>query len=72
MVVGIDLGTTNTLACYFVNGKKRLLKFAGGATMLPSVIYTEDGGKVIVGQTALHKGIMEPSRMIRSAKRPIS
>ena len=68
MVVGIDLGTTNTLACYFVNGKKKLLKFAGGATMLPSVIYTEDGGKVIVGQTALNKGIMEPSRMIRSAK----
>lgn len=68
MVVGIDLGTTNTLACYFVNGRKKLLKFAGGATMLPSVIYTDKDGKVIVGQTALNKGMMEPSRMIRSAK----
>ena len=68
MVVGIDLGTTNTLACYFVNGRKKLLRFAGGATMLPSVIYTEDDGKVIVGQIALNKGVMEPSRMIRSAK----
>ena len=67
MVVGIDLGTTNTLACYFVNGRKKLLRFAGGATMLPSVIYTEDDGKVIVGQIALNKGVMEPSRMIRSA-----
>ena len=68
MVVGIDLGTTNTLACYFVNGRKKLLKFAGGATMLPSVIYTDDDGKVIVGQTAQARGAMEPSRMIRSAK----
>ena len=64
MVVGIDLGMTNTRACYFVNGQKRLLKFAGGMDMLPSVIYTEDGGKVIVGQKALYKGQIEPSRMI--------
>lgn len=68
MVVGIDLGTTNTLACYFVNGRKKLLKFAGGATMLPSVIYTDESGRVIVGQTAMNKGMYEPSRMIRSAK----
>ena len=68
MVVGIDLGTTNTLACYFVNGRKKLLKFAGGATMLPSVIFTDKDNKVIVGQVAQSRGIMEPARMIRSAK----
>ena len=68
MVVGIDLGTTNTLACYFVNGRKKLLKFAGGATMLPSVIFTDKDNKVLVGQVAQSQGIMEPSRMIRSAK----
>lgn len=68
MVVGIDLGTTNTLACYFVKGKKKLLKFAAGATMLPSVIYTDEEDNVIVGQAAQSRGAMEPSRMIRSAK----
>ena len=68
MVVGIDLGTTNTLACYFVNGRKKLLKFAGGATMLPSVIFTDEADNVIVGQAAQSRGIMEPKRMIRSAK----
>ncbi|MBR2773695.1 MAG: Hsp70 family protein [Selenomonadaceae bacterium] len=68
MVVGIDLGTTNTLACYFVNGRKKLLKFAGGSNMLPSVIYTDDDGKVIVGQVAQSRGEFNPSRMIRSAK----
>ena len=68
MVVGIDLGTTNTLACYFVHGKKKLLKFAGGATMLPSVIYTDENNKVIVGTAAQSRGEVNPSRMIRSAK----
>ena len=68
MVVGIDLGTTNTLACYFMNGKKKLLKFTGGATMLPSVIYTDEDGKVTVGQAAQSRGAVNPSRMIRSAK----
>ena len=68
-VVGIDLGTTNTLACYFQRGKKKLLKFPGEVlTMLPSVIFTDEAGKVFVGQTAINKGEVEPSRMIRSAK----
>ena len=68
MVVGIDLGTTNTLACYFVHGRKKLLKFGGGAIMLPSVIYTDENNKVIVGAAAQNRGVMNPSRMIRSAK----
>ena len=68
-VVGIDLGTTNTLACYFLRGKKKLLKFPGEvSTMLPSVIYTDEDGKVIVGQMAVNRGEINPSRMIRSAK----
>ena len=65
MVVGIDLGMTNTRACYFDNGRKKLLKFAGGVDKLPSVLYTEDGGKVIVGQTAQYRGKFSPWRMIR-------
>ncbi len=67
-VLGIDLGTTNTLACYFVNGKKRLMKFPPGETMLPSVIYVDDYGKVTVGQIAQNQGIMNPENMISSAK----
>lgn len=68
-VVGIDLGTTNTLACYFLRGKKKLLKFPGDSpTMLPSVIYTDDDGKIFVGQVAANKGANNPAGMIRSAK----
>ncbi len=67
-VLGIDLGTTNTLACYFTGGKKRLLKFPPGETMLPSVIYSDAIGKVTVGQMAQNQGVMNPENMIRSAK----
>ncbi len=66
-VLGIDLGTTNTLACYFVGGKKRLLKFAPSGTILPSVIFN-DGDKVTVGQAALNQGVIQPENMISSSK----
>ena len=67
-VLGIDLGTTNTLACYFVGGKKRLLKFPPGETMLPSVVFTDDDGKVTVGQMAQNQGVVQPDNMISSSK----
>lgn len=67
-VLGIDLGTTNTLACYFAGGKKRLLKFPPGETMLPSVIFTDDDGKVTVGQMALNQGVVRSENMIHSSK----
>ena len=69
--VGIDLGTTNTLACCKVKGKLKLIKFKGG-TMLPSVLYVEetpDGEiKEIVGKTAKIKGLEDPENCIRSSK----
>ena len=67
-VIGIDLGTRNTLACYFLKGRKRILKFEGGATMLPSVIYTDEKGDVKVGQYAENLGVTDPENMISSAK----
>lgn len=69
--VGIDLGTTNTLACCRVKGKMKLVKFKGG-TMLPSVMYVEkqeDGSvKEIVGKAAKLKGLEDPDNCIRSSK----
>jgi chaperone protein dnaK len=69
--VGIDLGTTNTLACCRVKGKLKLIKFQGG-TMLPSVLYVEetpDGSiKEIVGKAAKIKGDEDPDNCIRSSK----
>ena len=70
--VGIDLGTTNTLACCRIKGKLKLIKFKGGKTMLPSVLYVEkqeDGSiKEIVGKAAKMKGLEDPNNCISSSK----
>lgn len=70
--VGIDLGTTNTLACCRVKGKLKLIKFKKSGTMLPSVMYVEkqeDGQiKEIVGGAAKVKGVRDPDHFISSSK----
>lgn len=69
--IGIDLGTTNTLACYSVKGKLKLLKFAG-KNMLPSVLFVEkqeDGSiREIVGKAAKIRGLKDPDNCISSSK----
>ena len=65
--IGIDLGTTNTLACYMKNSKPEIIKFPGGK-MLPSVLYLEEDGTVLVGEKARKKGISDPLNCIRSSK----
>ena len=69
-VVGIDLGTTNTLACFFRNGRKELVKFAG-EPLLPSVLYVDKNGKAYIGNKALHRGATDPRNMVRSSKKYI-
>lgn len=60
--VGIDLGTTNTLACYFKKGKPELIRFPGSGKMIPSVLYVDESGKVSVGQMAKKIGRHESSQ----------
>ena len=69
-VVGIDLGTTNTLACYYRNGKRELVKFPS-RELLPSVIYVGADGKISVGQKAINKGVIDARNMVRSSKKYI-
>lgn len=67
IIIGIDLGTTNTLAAYVEKGRIKPIKFPGG-NMLPSVLYVEEDGSVIVGKQAAKKLIFDPKNGIRSAK----
>ena len=69
IVVGIDLGTTNTLACYMKKGKPELVRFPGSKKLLPSVLYVEkETGKIVVGEKAKKQGILDPLNRIRSSK----
>ena len=67
VTIGIDLGTTNTLACYMKKGKPTLCKF-DGEKMLPSLVYVEKDGSLTIGHVAKVKGEGDPDHLIRSSK----
>jgi molecular chaperone DnaK len=66
--IGIDLGTTNSLAAIVENGRPRILQ-RGTERLIPSVVGLSDDGKIIVGQSALNQYVIAPERTIRSIKR---
>jgi len=67
--VGIDLGTTNSVAAIWENGKATVIPNAEGSRTTPSVVaYTEDGQR-LVGQVARRQSILNPGGTIYSAKR---
>lgn len=69
MKIGIDLGTTNTVVCFENDeGHYEFVHF-GNSDLLPSAIYIEDSGKILVGSRAVSKGGKNPERLIKSAKR---
>ncbi|OON93366.1 MAG: hypothetical protein ATN33_05870 [Epulopiscium sp. Nele67-Bin001] len=65
--IGIDLGTTNTVVCVLNQGKLTCLKFWGRET-LPSVIYVESNGEIVVGANAVSRGEHEPNNCIKYSK----
>lgn len=67
LVIGIDLGTTNTLAYYLKKGKPTAIRFKGNI-MLPSVICVDEDKKILVGKEAQIEGKKHPENMIRSSK----
>lgn len=71
MIVGIDLGTTNSLVAVIHPDSKKpsVLKEFDGVALVPSVIHFGDGGIVSVGNVAKTKLIEEPENTIFSVKR---
>ena len=71
IIVGIDLGTTNSLvAIIHPDTKKPLaLKEHNSSSLVPSVIHFDESGNVIVGEEAKNKLISQPQNTIFSAKR---
>lgn len=68
LYVGIDLGTTNTLAGWMHKGKPELVKFPVSKKILPSVIYVDEAGKLFVGQGAKQMMGADPQNGVSSAK----
>jgi len=70
LIIGIDLGTTNSLVAYVKDGNTQIVKDPSGKTSLvPSVVHFNVIGDVIVGETAKQNLIASPERTIYSVKR---
>src|SRR5262245_52941597 len=68
-VVGIDLGTTFSLAAYMQNGRPVVVRDASGAALVPSCISFHDNGSVLVGSAARKRALSDPEHTIFSIKR---
>ena len=69
VVIGIDLGTTNSLAAIMGKDGPRILYQAGGEALIPSVVSFLDGGRHVVGAEARAMAITNPQRTVHSVKR---
>lgn len=67
-IIGIDLGTTNSVLSVIRDGTTHLLPI-GGARLLPSVVGISPAGDVLVGMSARNQWVVAPERTIRSIKR---
>jgi Fe-S protein assembly chaperone HscA len=68
-VVGIDLGTTFSLAAYVENGKPVVVRDPAGIALVPSVISFHQDGTVLVGSAARARALSDPEHTIFSVKR---
>jgi Fe-S protein assembly chaperone HscA len=68
-VIGIDLGTTNSLAAVMGPQGPRVLHGADGDPLIPSVVSFRDDGSHIVGAEARALSVINPSRTVHSVKR---
>jgi molecular chaperone DnaK len=70
-IVGIDLGTTNSLVAYFdpQTGRPQCIPGPHGSTLCPSVVSLDPDGSIIVGEPARRRLLTQSERSIYSVKR---
>jgi len=68
-VVGIDLGTTNSLVAYVENGRPIVIRDESGDALVPSVVSIGEDGTIFVGREAQRRLLTAPSRSVYSVKR---
>jgi Fe-S protein assembly chaperone HscA len=70
-IVGIDLGTTNSLVAYADSqtGQPKGIPGPYGSTLCPSIVSVDPDGSIIVGEPARRRLLTQPERTIYSVKR---
>ena len=70
-VIGIDLGTTNSVVAVMEGGKPEVITNAEGERTTPSVVAFTEKNDILVGQAAKRQAVTNPINTIYSAKRLI-
>src|SRR6266849_4581307 len=68
-VVGIDLGTTNSVIATVEGGERLVISNVEGSRLTPSVVAFTKKGERLVGQLAKRQAVVNPERTIMSIKR---
>jgi molecular chaperone DnaK len=70
-IVGIDLGTTNSLVAYLdpATNQPKCIPGPAGSTLCPSVVSLDPDASIIVGEPARRRLLIQPERTIYSVKR---
>ena len=68
-IVGIDLGTTNSVVAVMEGGQPKVLINSQGSRLTPSVVAFTDKGERLVGQIARHQQVTNPTNTVYSIKR---
>ncbi len=70
IVLGIDLGTTNSAMAYVVGGKPTIIENREGARTTPSVFYyNSKNGTVVIGEVAKRNSVLNPENTFYEVKR---
>lgn len=68
IIIGIDLGTTNSAVSVLVNGKPEIIEIEGNPTM-PSCVGIDNAGNLLVGRAAINQFVLSPESTVLSIKR---
>src|SRR5579871_3703374 len=68
-IVGIDLGTTNSVVAVVEGQEATVITLAEGSRLCPSVVGFSKNGERLVGQLAKRQAVVHPDRTISSIKR---
>ena len=69
MIVGIDLGTTNSLVAVFTEDGPKIIPNRLGKHLTPSVVSVDEEGSVYVGETAQERMNLYPDSVAMAFKR---
>ena len=68
-IVGIDLGTTNSLAAHYLDGNPDVIQNALGDALTPSVVTVDESGEILVGRPAAERLSTHPQKTAAHFKR---